>query len=166
MDRVELLSAETIRSELLNSISRWREELRYVDTSRSTLGFGIATRSVALVAALTQAAVECLIPQAVLPDRPTLGQRINALERYGPALRMTCSEQPRRLVTRPELERLRRLSRMRAFVAHQEDQGLNTVAEIGRMSSPEVIDFLDVVEEVARLPLFDELICVERGSTK
>ncbi len=161
MDRAEPLSARATRSELLDSIRRWREDLTHVDMTRSTLGFGIASRSIGLVAALMQVAVERLVPEAVLPERPTLGHRIQALERYGPAHRMTCSEQPRRIVTRPELKRLLRLSRMRAFVTHQEDQGLSSAAEIGRMTSPEVIEFLDAVEAVARLPLFDELICVE-----
>ena len=162
MTLAEPMPASEARSELLVSIARWREELTHIDLTRSTLGFGIAARSVTLVGLLLRLTVRDLLPEAALGDRPTLGQRISALERYGPRHRTTCSEPDRKLVGKTDLELLRKLSRMRSFVAHQEDH--TVAADVGRLAPGAVTEFLDVVEAVARLPVFEELVCAERAA--
>lgn len=154
-------SAESVRLQLMQGLPRWRRDLT-LDLGRGTLGMGIGQRSVALCSTLIRLAVLGLLPEAELPVRPTLGKYVHEIERFGPKRRAEClGLSGRRLVTRREVDLLNRFARHRAVLAHQEE-GPVIAERIGRLDPSDVAELLTVVEQVAWLPIIEELICREK----
>ena len=158
-------TSAVIRDHLLGKTDGWREQLPPDGTFMGTLGAGIALSAISLVGVLLRRAVVVLLPEATLPERPTLGFYVNAIERYGRDHAITCIQQSRRLVTAPEIRVLNMLSRKRAALAHQEEAWASDASAIGRLQPSEVRALLDVVSAAVRLPIFDELICREAASS-
>jgi hypothetical protein len=156
--------ALAIRDELLGSVERWQATLPEDDAPPTTLWVGVAVRASALASALLKLAVAEFARDVPLPDKPTLGALIQALDQRARHQRATCLGVPRALLRPTEIQLLRRLSRMRASVVHQEDgSGSWEAALIGRLTVADTREFLDVAGKVARLPLIEELICRERA---
>jgi hypothetical protein len=160
----EKTSAE-IRVHLLEKIVEWKERLPPDGTFMGTYGAGIALSAVTLIGVLIKRAVDVLIPDAEPSDKPTIGFYVSTIERYGRDHKTICVQPPRHLVTSPEVKLLKRLSRTRASLAHQEGEPAFDVSMIGRLGPSEVRDFLDLVGTVARLAIFDELTCRETQRT-
>lgn len=151
--------AAATRQELLQSISRWRLELPELP-EHSTRGVGVAGTAARLVERLLILAIAGLLPEARMPARPTLGDRVGAIEQYGRKQSMVCLGRPRRLVTRTEITVLNRLTKARNALAHvQNDE--DSATTMGRLRPSDVVEMLDIAEAVAQLPLFDELQCRE-----
>jgi hypothetical protein len=127
---------------------------------RSTYGVGVTTTGVRLVERLLVLAVAATVPEAPLPSKPTLGQRVGAIEQYGRKHSMVCLGLPRRLVTRTEITVLNRLTKGRNALVHLQDDG-SFATTMGRMRLSDVAEMIDIAEAVAHLPLFDELLCRE-----
>lgn len=152
-------SAAATRKELLRSIAHWRHELSGL-SEPSTYGVGVTTTAVRLVERLLVLAVAALVPEAPLPPKPTLGQRVGAIEQYGRKHSMVCLGRPRRLVTRTEITVLNRLTQGRNALVHlQNDESF--AMTMGRTRLSDVAEMIDIAEAVAQLPLFDELLCRE-----
>jgi hypothetical protein len=157
--------SRVIRDQRLAGLPRWRGAIEEIGDAPSTYGIGIAMRVISPVALLVGRAVRVLTPQATLRERPTFGEFVQALEPYGQAPRALPDGRRRGLITRSELDLLKRLSRQRALVAHQEDYAPATVEDLGRLGATPVIDLLVLIEQILRLPLIVELIAAEEGAS-
>lgn len=153
--------AADIRTELLSSLDRWRDDIPD-DGGPSTMWFGVVTRASGLASALIRTAVATLLPEVALRERPTVGMYVQTLDEHGKQLRGTCIARPNRLVSKADLQVLRRFTRLRAALAHQEDVGVGP-SEIGRFDASTAGELLDTIELLAGLPLFDETICLQSG---
>lgn len=155
-------SVRAVRDELVGSIDRWRAGFDEADAAPSTLWIGVALRAVTLAATMLSIAVSQLAPDAPLPPKPTLGSLVDTLVREAATKRITCLGTGRRLLRPAEIQLLHRLPRLRASIAHQEDAAvLWEAARIGRLGVADVAEFLDLAEQLCRLPLVDELVCRE-----
>lgn len=152
-------SAAATRQELIESIPRWKDRV-VSDPPHSTYGVGVSMTATRLIERLLVLAIAGLLPEAHLPARATLGDRVGAIERYGRKHSMVCLGQPRRLVTPTDIVALKRLTKGRNALVHlQDDEDLTTT--MGRLRPADVVEMLEVAEAVARLPLFHELVCLE-----
>lgn len=161
VDPSEASSAE-IREHVLARMLEWRAQIP--DDSEAflgTYGSGMADKAVRYVGVLLHRAVTTLLPDADLGAKPTFGRYVSTIEQFGRDMRPTCLGLPRRLVTAAEIETLKQLSRTRARMAHVEEVPVADAAAIGFLRPPELRDVLDLVEHAVRMPIFDELICVE-----
>lgn len=123
-------------------------------------------RAVTLAATMLKIAAAEVAPEGNLPEKPTLGKLVELLEREGPRARMTCLGADRGLLREPEIKLLKRLSRLRASIAHQEDAGaLWEASKVGRLTGADVVEFIDVALEVSSLPMFDEIICRQQKTS-
>lgn len=155
-------SVETHRDALVDSISRWRGQLGRIESGPSTLWFGVAHSAVARVGALINLAVTELVPAWKPEKPPTVGELIGALEHEGKRLRAECVGRPGRLLRPTEVAVLNRLTKLRKSIAHMEETvATRPASQMGRLETPEVLQFLDVAEEFCGLTLIDELICRE-----
>ena len=135
------------REELLRNVERWESELSGDGPVRGTLEVGMGNRGVAGAETLLRAAVSQLLPEAEIPDKPTLGQLVDLIRRDGRKHRMECLGLPRRLVTVAEFDVLASLTSVRNRLVHPDA----TVADVREV--------LGVVRATAELPLFDEIDC-------
>lgn len=151
--------AAATRNKLLQSIARWRQQLSDLPEP-STFGVGVAMTAARLVERLLILAIATLLPDAALPAKPTLGDRVGAIEQYGRKHSMVCLGRPRKLVTRAEITVLNRLTKGRNELAHLQADEDFTVT-MGRLRPLDVLEMLEIAEAVAQLPIFDELLCRE-----
>lgn len=147
------------RHELLTSVERWRGDILKTEDRPSTLWFGVAMRSVALAEVLMARAVEAVAPTADIPDKPTLGDLRQVLERHGRKTKMACLGRPRNMVTATDLRVFDRLVKTRNSIAHPAHSRGVDPGEAGHFTPGDVLAFLDDAEAFARLPMFEELEC-------
>ena len=157
-------TAAALRAELLSSLDRWRSALptTLAGERGSTAWFGVGDRAIAITNSLIRVAVETLWPEEPLPPRPTLGHRIDIIQRLGGKSLTSCTQGSIRLVSKADLAVLQRYSRLRASFAHQEDQGLRPDS-LGRPTAARVVEILDEAEAITRSTLVDEAICRQEG---
>jgi hypothetical protein len=155
-------SAAALKDELLSSLGRWRAELPAENEPGNTMGFGVANRAIAIAGSLIRAAVDTMMPDEPLPEKPTLGERIGILERRGQKMRTSCSAPSERLVTKADIGVIHRFSKQRNALAHQEEARAEAW-ELGRFTRDRVTEILDLVESIARMTIVSETICVQKS---
>lgn len=152
--------AAALRDELQSSLARWRQDLPKFDRPGSTWFLGIADRSIALTSDLLVEVTSTLMPDAALPTRPTIGQRIGLIREVGRKRRTVCLTPSRPLVSKADARALDRFAAVRNQLAHAEGQGLDP-SEVGRYRPGRVAEVLDAVEAILDLTCVAETICVQ-----
>lgn len=159
--RDEARSMRAHRDALIDSISRWRPELRAI-SGPTTLWLGIAERASKRVTSMLMLAVAVLIPGFRVTDHTTPGDLCDALEHAGARLRADCVRRPGRLLRPTELKALSDLTRDRNWLAHLEEKaGIRSPEQVGQLETAEVLRILDAAEAFCGMTLIEEIICRE-----
>jgi len=157
-------SARELRDTLRERLAEWeavqgpiaRREL----SPTYNLGFGM--KCVAFLSTLIRQAVDTLLPAVALGERPTFGRLVGALDKFGQREPLP-GHPKRKLVIRSEIEVLNRLTRIRAAMAHPEDQE-RSLEMLGRLSEDQLREYISLSRRVLDFPLLDELVRVQEMS--
>jgi hypothetical protein len=121
----------------------------------------MALRAVSTVGVLLRRSVAAFFPDVDLGSKPTFGQYLQAIDRYGRGQRMACTGSPRYLVTNSEMRVLNELSRKRSALAHLEERPVWDPKGVGYFKPSDLRALLDLITSALALPIFDELVCRE-----
>ena len=158
-------SATELRAELADRLPSWRSKLEALGSGPSTDARGPAEAAISLGNALLRSISLEFLPDVRFSARPTVGERVGKLKKNADRRILDCTELDREMLTASEIDLISEFGRNRAALAHQEDRLVEARA-IGRVTSDDCLDLLDLVERLAQLPVVDEMVCRESRSAK
>lgn len=157
-------SAAELRAELADGLPRWRTSLELLGPGPSTVAGGPTGRVIGLGNGLLRSISLEFLPDVKFSERATLGERVGKLKKHADSRVFSCTDLDREMLTTAEIDLLTEFGHNRAAIAHQED-GFVEARLLGRVSSEDCLGLLDLVEQLFRLPVVDELVCREsKGS--